>query len=295
MFGSRRALYSSRRSDVVRLFHSGRRSPMLPHSRDSAIDPPTLWAGLAKIRTSTQASTDLRSGYAACSTSWAGLERPLPRDARSDQHDSGSCRQAQVGRADPALFPTHQCTRLLCGALNVNRYSDDPWTCILVDFMYYNLMFCEEHGFLPEQTSAFFSIMKAVFEHTFQRCDTGNKVLSMQESYGHFKRLVRRYRHARFKVDAQMTEHAVDSADDGCVGLFSVHDVKHVASFISGTFYRHFKMYEYCFVHPQNVDLYEREIVAETPLEPLPLAEGVLLEVPLPLADGTLPDDVHAN
>ena len=41
-------------------------------------------------------------------------------------------------------------------------------SAILVDFCFYNLLFCEEHNFTPEQASAFFAIMKRVFEHAFE-------------------------------------------------------------------------------------------------------------------------------
>jgi len=34
----------------------------------------------------------------------------------------------------------------------------------MVDFFFYNLIFCRETGLSHEETSAFFSIMKAVFE-----------------------------------------------------------------------------------------------------------------------------------
>ena len=58
--------------------------------------------------------------------------------------------------------------RLLSSFIGVKHYEDNARSAILVDFCYYNLLFCEENELTPEQTSAFFSIMKQVFEHAFE-------------------------------------------------------------------------------------------------------------------------------
>lgn len=80
--------------------------------------------------------------------------------------------------------------RLLYGAFEIKEYCNDPWTVILVDFLYYNLLFCEEQNFRPEQTSTFFSIMKAVFDFTFRQPSVdgnGADVAGIKESFNFFK------------------------------------------------------------------------------------------------------------
>jgi len=51
--------------------------------------------------------------------------------------------------------------------MKVRHYQDNSRSAILVDFCFYNLLFCEEHLFNREQTSAFFSVMKSVFTDAF--------------------------------------------------------------------------------------------------------------------------------
>ena len=131
---------------------------------------------------------------------------------------------------DPA-----QKIQLLCEAVAVKHYADNTWSGILVDFLYYSLLFCEERGMAPEKTSAFFSIMKRVFEYTFRPdLEPGNvhpaePRIAMEDSFAFFK--------------DQMLAHSVEDVETAAVGLFSVQDVECVAEFISTTFYRHFKAY----------------------------------------------------
>ena len=99
--------------------------------------------------------------------------------------------------------------------MGVRHYQDNSRSAILVDFCFYNLLFCEEHNFTPEQASAFFAIMKRVFEHAFEskviapRCPSNNAPvvawphgrladpllqakLTMEESFAFFKQQARR-------------------------------------------------------------------------------------------------------
>ena len=52
--------------------------------------------------------------------------------------------------------------------MGFDHYEDNPRSGIMVDFCLYNLMFCDEQGFTPEKKSAFFSVMKLVFEESFK-------------------------------------------------------------------------------------------------------------------------------
>ena len=117
--------------------------------------------------------------------------------------------------------------RLLCETLAVKHYADNTWSGILVDFLYYNILFCEEKGLTPEKTSAFFTIMKRVFEFTFRpELEPGNvdddvERVGVDASFAFFKE--------------QMLRHSVEAPAEGSVGLFTVADVEFIAEFISTT------------------------------------------------------------
>lgn len=168
--------------------------------------------------------------------------------------------RAQLEAID-AASPAEKIRRI-SDAVDVKHYADNSWSGVLVDFLYYGLMFAEERSLRPDQTSALFSILRKVFEFTF-RPDSdadGSPRIEMAESFAFFK--------------DQMLAHAVDAPNDGAVGLFSVPDVEAVAEFVSTTFYRHFKAYAYAFYHEQPDECVERALLVETPLAPTPLSEG---------------------
>ncbi|KAJ1446721.1 flagellar C1a complex subunit C1a-32-domain-containing protein [Pelagophyceae sp. CCMP2097] len=155
--------------------------------------------------------------------------------------------------------------RLLCLALEIRHYVDNTASAVLVDFLYYALLFCEESAWPPEKTSALFSIMKAVFEFTFKNdatADFPQEDASREASFAFFK--------------DKILQHSVESADAASIGLFSVADVEAVAQFVATTFYRHFRAYAYCFSHDQPTENHQRDLMIETPLAPLPLCEGAL-------------------
>ena len=64
--------------------------------------------------------------------------------------------------------PSRKSKRLLAKTMGFGHYEDNPRSGIMVDFCLYNLMFCDEQGFTPEKKSAFFSVMKLVFEESFK-------------------------------------------------------------------------------------------------------------------------------
>lgn len=149
--------------------------------------------------------------------------------------------------------------RLLSSFIGVKHYEDNARSAILVDFCYYNLLFCEENELTPEQTSAFFSIMKQVFEHAFETKED----VTLEENYAFFKE--------------KMLAHSVQQPSSG-VALFSLAAVKKIADFLTGSFYRHFKAYKFCFSQRQPIQRTERVIIVETPLTPQPLETAQMVE-----------------
>lgn len=149
--------------------------------------------------------------------------------------------------ADPAAK-----LRLLSETMEVNHYDDNPRSEILVDFCLYNLMFCDENDFSAAKKSAFFSIMKRVFEHGFQSAD----VVPMQQSLAFFK--------------TQVLEHSVEAPPDR-VAVFSLQEVRLLTEFVATTFYRHYKAYQLCFTRRQPTEQREKVLQVESPFCPPPL------------------------
>jgi hypothetical protein len=57
--------------------------------------------------------------------------------------------------------------RLLSSWVRVQHYEENPRSAIMVDFFLYTIIFSQDQGLSPEQTSALFSILKVVFDKSF--------------------------------------------------------------------------------------------------------------------------------
>jgi hypothetical protein len=143
--------------------------------------------------------------------------------------------------------------KLLCKFLSIKRYTLNTRAAIFVDFCFLNLMYAHNEAqprFTEEKTSCFFSIMKQVFE------DATSTQCAIEDSYTKFKEY--------------MMTHSVDIPPNS-VAVFDVLDVKNMTEFVSKTFYRHFKLYQYTFAQKQEEECVVKELVVETPLEPEPM------------------------
>jgi hypothetical protein len=83
-----------------------------------------------------------------------------------------------------------------------------------VDFLLYNLMFCDENGFTVPKKSAFFSVMKQVFEHAFEEpasSSVQSQSVTRDESLNFFK--------------AKILAHSVEAPQNGRSGVFNLQEV----------------------------------------------------------------------
>lgn len=112
------------------------------------------------------------------------------------------------------------------------------WRHISADFLFYARHFCNEHEI---EVEPFCSVMRELLEFSFAEKRT------REESYAYFK--------------AKM----IDKNE------YSLDQIKLLADFVSTTFFRHFNAYAYCRQHPQQVDVYEKKLVVETPMSLPPL------------------------
>ena len=77
----------------------------------------------------------------------------------------------------------------------------------------------------------------------------------------------------------KILQHSVEDAEQGFVSVFNVQDIKAVTEFVTKSFYRHYKSYQYAAQEVQGTDVVVRELVVETPLPPVPLShEGWVLQ-----------------
>jgi hypothetical protein len=81
-----------------------------------------------------------------------------------------------------------------------------------VDFCLYNLMFCDENSFSVPKKSAFFSVMKEVFEHSFEGGGEMSSMISREESLEFFK--------------SKVLAHSVEARANGRSGVFDLPEVK---------------------------------------------------------------------
>lgn len=142
---------------------------------------------------------------------------------------------------------------ILTQAMEMRHYGDNPRSGVLVDFYFYNLMFCEENNFSYLKKSALFSIMKEVFVHGFE----GPTPVPPEESLEFLKRSV--------------LAHSVEAPTEGRAGVFTLPEVKLIVAFVGKTFYRNYSAYRLVFTTRRPVTKATRHLCVETPLMPAPL------------------------
>ena len=125
---------------------------------------------------------------------------------------------------------------------------------MLSSLCYCGTRYAKEHSFSAEQTSAFFSIMKATLQAS-QASRTS--WVPLPESFAIFK--------------GHCLNHSIPNAKTGAKQLFTVEEVKELTAFVTQSFYRHYKAYSVVFCEKQTVVPVARDAVVETPMRPTPL------------------------
>mmetsp|Transcript_42723 Transcript_42723/g.72746 ORF Transcript_42723/g.72746 Transcript_42723/m.72746 type:complete len:196 (-) Transcript_42723:346-933(-) len=150
---------------------------------------------------------------------------------------------------------------ILNDAMGVRHYQDNPKSKIMVDFCFYNIMFCDENSFSIPKKSAFFSVMKQVFEHAFEAEASSSSAavlpVNREESLEYFK--------------AKILAHSVNAPEIGRSAVFDLPEIKLMIAFVAKTFYRNFSAYRVCFTTRQPVESAIRYLAIETPMLPNPL------------------------
>lgn len=120
---------------------------------------------------------------------------------------------------------------------------------VLAEFHFQNFMFCQRQGFGPEKASALLSLMRVLHSQTVPK-----KGSNVQEASELLEELLAR--HSR-----QLPPFSV--------GIFSQEDVSIIRSFVTRSFLRRFKMFQFMYKQQQDLHL-------------CTVARGVVPQVPKP-------------
>ncbi|KAI9000037.1 flagellar C1a complex subunit C1a-32-domain-containing protein [Gaertneriomyces semiglobifer] len=111
----------------------------------------------------------------------------------------------------------------------------DPKDAIVLDFYYYNIRFAKDHGFSPEQASAFFSIMKRTHAQA-----VASPYAHLDEDYSFFKDTLLHHAVHRPPFSQQ---------------IFSLAQVRAITEYAVKTYFRHYLMYKYVFTKKMRLNL----------------------------------------
>eukprot|EP00698_Gefionella_okellyi_P006271 TRINITY_DN15657_c0_g1_i1.p1 TRINITY_DN15657_c0_g1~~TRINITY_DN15657_c0_g1_i1.p1 ORF type:complete len:271 (+),score=44.44 TRINITY_DN15657_c0_g1_i1:52-864(+) len=125
---------------------------------------------------------------------------------------------------------------------------------VLSDLYFYTIKFCYENSFSLEKTSALFSIVKTTHDTSIEQ------FLSPDHSHGYFKDL--------------LVRHCVQRPPYS-VALYSVEEAKLITDYITDTYYRHYKLYQYMFARKRELTVTQTDLVPLSVAPKLPpLAEA---------------------
>lgn len=122
----------------------------------------------------------------------------------------------------------------LSECLGIDKDEGFP-TEILRDFHYQNYNFCNSSGLGPEKTAAFISIMKMVQEESITRR------LGVQEAFDEL-----------FKP--WVLKHGVQRPPFS-IGVFTFEDIRLLTEYATGTFFKHYGLYQYAYSSHRELDL----------------------------------------
>ncbi|XP_062516843.1 cilia- and flagella-associated protein 119-like [Corticium candelabrum] len=130
---------------------------------------------------------------------------------------------------------TEEKMRLIGEIFHLEDFETNLKSGIIADLYFYALQFAEENSFSYEQTSAFFSIVKA----THHKC-IETPYDSMQETYEFFKSL--------------LLCHSVKRPPYS-IGIFAMAEVEKIRDYVLKSYFKHFRMYKYAFTPKVRLDI----------------------------------------
>jgi hypothetical protein len=166
----------------------------------------------------------------------------------------------QVTKLQLDLEPTEQGTTqfrdTLASFLNLSLSDIDAKTEVLLDFHFYNMVFCKDSGFNPTKTATFCGIMKTLLDE-----DTAAAHRDIRQSFERLKIL--------------LLEHSVDRPP-WSVGVFDESDIDPMLQFSTNSYFRHFRLYRMTMAPRVQLELNQHNPgFVELPTTSRPLSEAV--------------------
>ena len=148
----------------------------------------------------------------------------------------------------------------LCEWTKVYHYERNPRSKFWVDFCFHLMQFAlGEMALSTSSTVHLVSCMKPVYEHATQ-----DPWPSLEENYQLFATSLKRY----------STE----------LNAFTVEQVQTIVTYMLQTFFSQYRLLQYVHKHKPTSRMTEIDLLIETPLQPLPLAQANLIEPKLELS-----------
>merc|ERR1711907_56417 len=116
-----------------------------------------------------------------------------------------------------------------------------------------NLRFAVDNRLTTEKTSTLFSVLKLVHFISMER------KLTAEQSTQELQKL--------------LIQHAVERPPYS-IGIFSSNDIKKIMDHVTDTYYRHYKLYRYCFTKKRILDFSIKGEMVEVAPPFLPLSEA---------------------
>eukprot|EP00163_Fabomonas_tropica_P002289 TRINITY_DN1171_c1_g1_i1.p1 TRINITY_DN1171_c1_g1~~TRINITY_DN1171_c1_g1_i1.p1 ORF type:complete len:364 (+),score=116.57 TRINITY_DN1171_c1_g1_i1:240-1331(+) len=146
-----------------------------------------------------------------------------------------TCVTGKLGRAPPAQTGA---------AVDPNAALHESQDDVLTDLAYYTLKFANQHQYSAEKASTFFSIVMCTHEEATERN------LFMEEAFHYFKDLLMRHSIQRPPFSVQ---------------ILSFQDVHDITQYMTETYFRHYRMYQYAFTRRTVKDVTTQEIAFDEP------------------------------
>jgi len=127
---------------------------------------------------------------------------------------------------------------------HLNDHAVNKRSAILLDLYFNCLAYANKNAFTPEKTSTLLAIVKAV--HT----KAVGELMTIENSFAFFKTLA-----------LQSSVHRPPYS----MGIFSFAEMKEMTEYMLGTYYRHYKLYQYAYTDLVRLDVELPAPVLETP------------------------------
>uniref|UniRef100_A0A0B6Y865 Uncharacterized protein n=1 Tax=Arion vulgaris TaxID=1028688 RepID=A0A0B6Y865_9EUPU len=125
--------------------------------------------------------------------------------------------------------------QVLADLFMLQQYKKNPKVAIIMDLFYNTLQFAKKHHFGKDKTSAFFSIIKNIFE------------VSVETPFDNLE-------HTQQYFDDLIVCHSIHHPPYS-TALFTSEDVLKIQTHTANTFFRHFEMYKYAYTFQVELDI----------------------------------------